>query len=272
MDEYTSRLIDDARATYKDVVIGKDSRISRGNVLWDLFEGAAKACAADAGAGERQLAERINELAVAKFLAEDKGLQRTITYEPDLLPDNRRIDFVADRGRDNAYIEVKTVHPDIADTDAAWENYLKRSKLHPKNANFVVKKDWMGGKLYGNTFASRSHFLEYTLDFETRLAEAKKIRAGPGLLVFCGNGVRWHRSNLEDFADFYHAGKHRQDDPFAFMEKHHIESEKLNILRNVDNFGALRRRWEEAPITEFVWPVRGPSFGGVVKDLEKPGG
>jgi hypothetical protein len=123
----------------------------------------------------------------------------------------------------------------------------------------------MGGKLYGNTFASRSRFLEYTLDFETRLAAAKKIRPGPGLLVFCGNGVRWHRSNLEDFADSYHAGKHRQDDPFALMEKHHIETEKLQILRNVDNFGCIRRRWEQAPITEFIWPVRGPSFGGVVK-------
>lgn len=247
------------------MVAGKDSRITRGAVLWDLFEDAARACRADSKSGERQLAERINELAVAKFLAEDKGLQSSITYEPELLSDGRKIDFVADRGRDTAYIEVKTVHPDIVDNEAAWENYLKRRKLHPQNANFVVKKDWMGGKLYGNTFASRSHFLEYTLDFETRLVAAKKIRPGPGLLVFCGNGVRWHRSDLEDFADFYHAGRHRQDDPFALMEKHHIETEKLQILRNVDNFGCIRRRWEQAPITEFIWPVRGPSFGGVVK-------
>jgi hypothetical protein len=265
MDEHTSRLIDDARTTYKGVVTGKDSRITRGGHLWELFEGAAKTCAHDAKVGERQLAERINELAVAKILAEDKGLKSTITYEPTLLADGRKIDFVADRNHDNAYIEVKTVHPDIADTEAAWENYEKRKKLHPKNANFVVKKDWMGGKLYGNTFASRSRFLEYTLDFETRLAEAKKVKPGPGLLVFCGNGVRWHRSDLEDFADFYHSGKHRQDDPFALMENHHIETEKLNVLHNVDNFAALRRRWEEAAHNEFVWPVRGPSFGGVIR-------
>jgi hypothetical protein len=265
MDEYTAQLIEDARSTYEDVVAGKDSRITRGAVLWDLFEGAAQACVADAKSGERQLAERINELSVAKFLAEDKGLQSSITYEPELLPDGRKIDFVADRGRDNAYIEVKTVHPDIADTEAAWENYLKRRKLHPQNADFVVKKDWMGGKLYGNTFASRSHFLEYTLDFETRLAAAKKDKVGSGPLGVLRKRVRWHRSNLEDFADFYHAGKHRQDDPFALMEQHHIETEKLQILRNVDNFGCIRRRWEQAAITEFIWPVRGPSFGGVVK-------
>ena len=264
MDEYTDRLIEDARSTYKDIVAGDQSRITRGKVLWDSFESVADGCRGDLKSGDRQLAERINELAVAKVLAEDKGLHGSITYEPDLLPDGRKIDFVADRGRDNAYIEVKTVHPDIADTDAAWENYLKRRKLHPQNANFIVKKDWMGGKLYGNTFGSRSRFLDYTLDFETRLAAAKKIRPGPGLLVFCGNGVRWHRSDLEDFADFYHSGKHRQDDPFALMEDHHIKTEKLEILRNVDNFGCIRRRWEDAAITEFVWPVRGPSFGGAI--------
>jgi hypothetical protein len=265
MDEYTTQLLEDARAAYQDVVTGKDSRIKRGTVLWDLFEGAAKACRSDAKAGERQLGERINELAVAKILADDKTLKGPITYEPNLLPDGRKIDFVADREEDNIYLEVKTVHPDIADTEAAWQNYLKRQKRHPESADFVVQKDWMGGRLYGNTFASRSRFLEYTLDFETRLAAAKKIKPGVGFLVLCGNGVRWNRSNLEDFVDFYHAGKHRQDDPFALMEKHHIEAEKLQILRNVDHFGSVRRPAEQAHITEFFYPVRGPSFGGVVK-------
>ena len=85
MDEYTSHLIDTARTTYKDVVTGKSRRITRGDVLWDLFEGAAKACAKEVKVGERQLAERINELAVAKILADDKGLKGAITYEPELL-------------------------------------------------------------------------------------------------------------------------------------------------------------------------------------------
>jgi hypothetical protein len=97
------------------------------------------------------------------------------------------------------------------------------------------------------------------LDFETQLAEAKKIRPGPGLLVFCGNGVRWHRSNLEDFADFYHAGKHRQDDPFALMEE-----EKRSDHAQC-GIGCLIRPMELPAKTCFYWPVRGPSFGGVVK-------
>jgi hypothetical protein len=123
----------------------------------------------------------------------------------------------------------------------------------------------MGGKLYGNTFASRSKFLDYTKAFEDRLAEAKNVKDGPGILVFCGNGARWHRSDLENFVDFYHAGKHRQDDPFALMEKHHMDQTKLKLLRNVDNFACLRRAMEQAPMQDIYYPVRGPSFGGVIK-------
>ena len=265
MDEYTKQLIADARALYQNIVTGNNSRIVRGAQLWEQFERVAEACRNDEKGAERELSERINELAVAKILAEDKGLKGTITYEPTLLPSGRKIDFVADRGKDNAYIEVKTVHPDTKDTEEAWQKYEERRKLHPKNANLIVLKDWMGGKLYGNTFTSRARFLENSLKFETRLAEAKRIKPGPGLLIFCGNGVRWHRSNLEDFADFYHSGKHRQDDPFVLMEADHIKEKGLQLLRNVDNFGCLVRPMEQAAKTCFVWPVRGPSFGGVVK-------
>src|SRR5262252_2212358 len=109
MDEYTKQLIEGARSTYKDIVAGDDSRIQRGKVLWDHFEAAADACRTGGKDSERQLGERINELAVAKVLADDEHLRGSITYEPDLLPSKRKIDFVADRLRDNLYVEVKTV-------------------------------------------------------------------------------------------------------------------------------------------------------------------
>jgi hypothetical protein len=51
--------------------------------------------------------------------------------------------------------------------------------------------------------------------FEVRLAAAKAIRPGPGVLVFCGSGFAWRLSDLEDFADFYRTAVHRADDPFA---------------------------------------------------------
>ena len=70
MDEYTKQLIANARDTYEDVLTGSGSRIVRGSVLWDQFEQAATNCAADKAGAERQLGERINELAVAKVLAD----------------------------------------------------------------------------------------------------------------------------------------------------------------------------------------------------------
>jgi len=216
-------------------------------------------------AARTHLGERINELAVAKVLADARDLRGPITYEPDLLPSKRRIDFVADCLRDNLYVEVKTIHPGTADAKKAWDRYLERRKLHPEQVNFIVEEDWRGGELYGDTFSSRSKFLDYTRAFEDRLAEAKRVKDGPGILVFCGNGARWHRSDLEDFADFYHAGKHRQDDPFALMEQDDMERRRIKLLRNVDYFACLRRPLDQAPMQDIHWPIRGPSSGGVVK-------
>jgi hypothetical protein len=105
---------------------------------------------------------------------------------------------------------------------------------------FIVQKEWMGGAIYGNVFASRGHFLDYALDFEARLAAAKAIKQGPGILVFCGSGFAWHKSHLEDFADFYHQGVHRGDDAFALMELEAIKRKRIKLLRNIDHLSTER--------------------------------
>src|SRR3954466_7334577 len=101
MDEYTQHLVKGARATYEDVLTGKSSRITRGDVLYSQFEDAVRLCDVDQKKGDSQLREKVNELAVAKILADDKGLRGAITYEPNILPSGRKIDFVAERLRDN---------------------------------------------------------------------------------------------------------------------------------------------------------------------------
>jgi ribosomal protein L30 len=252
------KFVEEVRAIYHELVT---ARIRRGNFLWQQFEAAVGACRADPKRDDRQITERVNELAVAKLLAEDPHLKGPIEYEPDFLSDGRKIDFVCDRGNDNLYVEVKTVRPRTPDTEEAWHKYLQRKQRHPPTAQFVTQKDWMGGAVYGNTFASRSRFLAYTQDFEARLAAAKCIRQGPGILIFCGNEFAWHRSNLEDFADFYHTGRHRPDDPFALMEQHHLKENGVQLERNVDHFGFLKRHIEIPTMAEFYWPVRGPQFG-----------
>jgi hypothetical protein len=109
--------------------------------------------------------------------------------------------------------------------------------------------------------SARARFLEYTLDFEVRLAAAKAIKPGPGILVFCGNGFAWRLSNPEDFAGFYRNGVHRADDPFALTEQCYIEEKGAQFLRNVDHFAFLKRHIEQPRAEKLTYPVRGPQFG-----------
>ena len=258
------QFIEQIRNVYRDLVAGAESKIVRGRHLWHGFEIAAEAFIRDPVANERPLTERVNELVLAKVLSDDQSITGTIEYEPDILDDGRKIDFVVTRDDDALYIECKTVHPRTEDNEQAWNNYLRRRQYHPEGVNFVVEREWMGGACYGNTFASRSHFLEYTLEFEHRLVSAREKSPGPGIMVFCGNGFAWNVADLEDFADYYHAGIHRADDPFALMEQHHINSEGLVLLRNVDHFAFIQRPVELPDLTELNFPIRGPRFGGVL--------
>ena len=219
------------------------TRIGRGEGLWAQFEAAVEACRADPRrrSSDHRKGQRDGR---GQGTPRRRGITWPLTCEPDLLPDGRKIDFVVDRGADNLYIEVKTVRPHTADTAAAWQKFIARGRHHPDNVHFIVDKEWMGGAIYGNVFASRSHFLDYTMDFETRLAAAQAIKPGHGVLIFCGTGFAWHKSNLEDFADFYLTSTHRSDDAFALMEQHHIKQKKIKLLRNIGHFAFLRRHIE----------------------------
>jgi hypothetical protein len=78
------------------------------------------------------------------------------------------------------------------------------------------------------------------------------------VLVLCGTGFAWHKSNLEDFADFYRTGIHRGDDLFGSMEAESIKRKKIELLRNISDFAWLRRQIEVPQPEEFHFPVRGP--------------
>lgn len=260
---YTSRELDEflnaAIAEYREMLIGPNSRINRGTALWDQIEPAAAACRSSFGKDDNRLIECVNEMAVAKVLFDDPTLKSfAIDYEPNILPDGRRIDFVVDRGADCVYVEVKTVRPKTKANNAAYEKYKKRKELHPANVQYVVNPEPIGGAIYGDSFTSRSRFLEYSLAFESRLVAAKSLKPGLGILVFCGNGFAWDLSELEDWADFYHTGRHRADDAFGPMELHHINAKGIALDRNIDHFGYLKRPFYLAQRTDFRWPVRGP--------------
>jgi hypothetical protein len=189
----------EVRALYQPYLTGPASRIARGGELMQQFEAAVQICHADPRSDERSLTERVNEMAVAKQLADDPHLLGLITYEPNFLPDGRRIDFVAERPDDNLYVEVKTVHPRTDDSEAAWQRYVRLRAHQPANVHVVLDREWMGAALYGFKFASRSHFLDYTLFSKRALQRQKHKSKAPAFwfsvaTVSRGTGRTWRIS------------------------------------------------------------------------------
>lgn len=171
-----------------------------------LFRNFTVACSAwkrGEATNTNRVTETVNELLVAKACLRDPQCKR-IEYEPRLVrtPKTSRpktIDFLfhtIEGGR--IFYDVKTVHPDRGGT---WDRYeqAQREAWFPKNTTV----DWDDAFAH-DAFTSRSRFLEHTLDLEEKIRHA-------GLpsdrtyyrMVFCGDGFRWHRSELAAFADTY---------------------------------------------------------------------
>jgi len=244
-------------ALYKPLMAGSKSPLKGGAKLWAQFESAADSCRNDKPGAILGLIERVNELAVARLIMIDPALEGTLHYEPKIIPDNRRIDFVIVGASENTYIEVKTVHPQAKDSEENWQKHLDRQELHPKNVHQIFSQEWMGAQFAVNSFSARAHFLDYACQFETRLAAAKAVRAGRGILAFCGTGFAWHRSELEDFVDFYLTGIHRTDDPYGPMEAHGLRSKKVTLQRNISDFAFIKRGVQRAKPEQCIMPVRG---------------
>jgi hypothetical protein len=242
------------RALYKPIVARETSRLRGGRKLWAQFENAADSCRDGNLAAIHALIERVNELAVARLILNNQALEGELHYEPDIIPDGRRIDFVVFGASENTYIEVKTISPRADDSDSNWQKHVARSKRHPENVHYTVSKEWLGAQIYGNSFSARGHFLDYTRQFETRLVAANAVHVGSGLLVFCGDGFAWHLSELEDFSDFYFAGTHRTDDPFGPMELYDLQE----LRRNISAFAFVQRRQDQTTEERCIMPVRGP--------------
>ncbi len=248
-------------AAYAPLITGENSQLDGGAKLWGQFTDAVASYRKRGGTTFAAVYERINELAIARILLEDSSLMSCrILYEPKITADDRRIDFVVpDADASILYIEVRTVRPTAKDTEQNWHKYEERLERHTANVKYVVEQEWMGAAIYGNSFSARSKFMEYVCDFEPRLANANMVQPGRGLLVFCGTGMEWDRSKLEDFADFYRTGKHRQDDPFAAMEAEALRDCGKPLQRNVAAFGFLKRRMVSTTGQEWTANVRGPT-------------
>jgi hypothetical protein len=246
---------------YREIISGPGARIEGGSRLWSQFQDAVAAWRAKPSP-KRVLAiiERVNELVVARILMKDASIVK-LEYEPRQLHDERRIDFRLglDVGQ-TGHAEVKTVQPQTNDSDDNWEKYVERRQRFTPNADFFVQKEWLGAQLFGRSFSARAAFMHYALEFEERLDAIQASSPGAGCLIFCGNGIDWHPSELEDFADFYRTGKHRPDDPFAAMEAHHMQENNITLRKNIHSFGCLTRGHSDIQPSRWIVPVRGPRF------------
>jgi hypothetical protein len=118
----------------------------------------------------------------------------------------------------------------------------------------------MGATIFGNSFSARASFLKYTVETETKFTLHNAVRPGRCVLVFCGTGFSWHKSELEDFADFYARGQHAADDPFAAMERHSMEKKKIQLTRKLDGFAVVFRGRLSNERFKWIFPVRGPTW------------
>jgi hypothetical protein len=246
---------------YLPLILG-GSRLTGTAKLWGQYEDARDAYRRGA-TDFLSVYERINEMASAHVLLADATLtDATIAYETPIAADGSLIDFTVSwsDGR-TLYVEVKTVHPRTKDTEVSWVNFERRSAHHPVQGDYIVHKKWLGGQLYGDAFSARSSFLDYSRQFEERLAAANAVRPGEGVLLVCGTGFRWHRDELEDFADFYRLGVHREDDPFATMEAHTLNRGLIELKRNIRDFGYIKRPMDHVAPEESFPRVEGPAEG-----------
>lgn len=254
--------IAEAEAFYRPIIAGPGSRLLNGAKLWRQH-GEARDAYRRGSTDFVPVYERINEMAAAYVLLSDPTLRGgSVGYEMPVANVRSLIDFTVSwpDGR-TLYIEAKTVHPRTDDSAASWANFEERRAHHPKNLHYLVDKDWIGAKLYGDSFAARSSFMTYSRQFEERLAAANEVRRGDGVLLFCGTGFPWHLSELEDFADFYRLGAHRQDDAFARMEARSLAERSIALKRNIGEFAYMKRPMNSVPPESWLAKVEGPRRG-----------
>lgn len=201
-----------------------------------------------------------NELAVAHHILESstEPVCTRLEYEPALQHCPQRIDFhVVLSDATSFYVEVKTIQPRFKDR---WDDYsstIERGFL-PENVHVHHEEDWLGGELWHFRTAARAKMLDYALAFEERIQNCLAGQQVGTVLVFCGDGNRWHQDELEDFVAFYKSGSHRQDDPFSKMEAHYIRERSFQLRRTIQHFAYVARSELEALPRHFIWSVKPP--------------
>lgn len=209
--------------------------------------------------------EAHNEICVADAILSDPStLQATLLYEPPLPGTDKTIDFVLqETGGRVTLVDAKTIKPQPRDRWDQYERAIKEGWL-PTNVQFILEQEWQDGEFWHSAFASRSRFLEYTLEFEQKLAASGYGDAAPRrILMLCGEGFDWRQHELEHFVAYYRSGVHRGDDPFSLAESRYVEVNGIALRHSIASFGCLDRRQGDINARRINWHVQvpAPPFG-----------
>ncbi|MEQ1694431.1 MAG: hypothetical protein ABL901_01195 [Hyphomicrobiaceae bacterium] len=203
--------IRDVDAVYRPLIAQHAGRVSGGERLLAQFDQAVEAFRRY---GRRQVSgviERVNELAVARQLLLEPALAAAlIAYEPEIVA-GPKFDFVIrSPGRPTRYVEVKTVSPQTALSDTSW----RKPKYEARRV--VLDALTPGAKPPPRNApppAVTAAFLRYAIETQCKLAAHCAVDPGGGALIFCGDGLSWDATAVDDFATVYR-GTHVQ---FAVM-------------------------------------------------------
>ncbi len=250
---------DEVRHTFQSVLNADLERFSKGpqiiarfqKTVDDVLTGRGKFTAVD---------EAHNELCIAEALLANPLLRFVkIDYEPKLANCKKTIDFRAE-SEDGliVFVDVKTIKPNSIDR---WDQYGRamREGWFPKNVEFILDENLLGGELWHNAFAARSSMLKYSIEFEEKIDQSDLKNSGfVSVLAFCGEGFYWREDELEDFASFYFSGKHRSDDPFAIAEARFVTENGIAFARTISSFASMRRPQGEIHQERLNWNVQAP--------------
>ncbi|MGF9714617.1 hypothetical protein [Paenibacillus naphthalenovorans] len=206
-----------------------------------------------------EIIEIVNELCIAKFfLEESTNPCKRLEYEPKHESTDQSIDFSLELQNNTRkiYCDVKTIHPDFINDWDKFERAVKH-KFIPDNITVHIDKDSGGGEYWHHWTAARTKMLDHIIAFEKKIL-IMGLNEEINVMLFCGNGFQLRLDLLEDFADRYKVGRYRHDDIFSKMERHHMESNEITFLNNVDYIAYAERHDYEITIRKFVGSVQGP--------------
>lgn len=211
-------------------------------------------------AGFTAVNEVHNEMCIARALLDNSDpVFEQVEYEPPLDSCSKTIDFRARTGAGlTVYVDVKTIRPETSDRWEQFESVRSRG-LFPKNTELILSRAELGGELWHHMFSSRYRMLEYARELEEKIREGRiPTDRVPVVMAFCGGGYRWSEDELEDFAAFYHTGRHLAGDRFAVMESHAIVERGIVLDRTISQFACLRRNWLDVSHSRLNWRVVPP--------------